>query len=87
LIFQQEEKLFRVWYPDSLMRIIGEDNIVAKFQTLHKHIKFLLRRLFGPRNLSLVILHDIQRTIEASLLSWLHQPSIELKEATKGVSA
>jgi hypothetical protein len=33
----------------------------------------------------LVMLHDVERTAHASLLSWLRQPSIELKQATSSV--
>uniref|UniRef100_A0ACD6AGH3 Uncharacterized protein n=1 Tax=Avena sativa TaxID=4498 RepID=A0ACD6AGH3_AVESA len=84
-IFQQEEKLFHIWYPDSFMRILGEDNVINVLQSLHKHIKVLVLRLFGPRNLSRVLLGDIQRTAEASLRSWLQQPSIELKDATSSM--
>jgi cytochrome P450 family 26 subfamily A len=85
LIFQQEEKLFQIWYPESLMRILGADCIIATLGSFHKHLRSLVLRLFGPENLRLVMLHDVQRIAHASLLSWLHQPSIELKQATSSV--
>lgn len=85
LVFQQEEKLFQIWYPESLMRILGADCIIATLGSFHKHLRTLVLRLFGPENLRLVLLQDVQRTAQASLLSWLDQPSIEAKEATSSM--
>uniref|UniRef100_A0ACD5YPJ3 Uncharacterized protein n=1 Tax=Avena sativa TaxID=4498 RepID=A0ACD5YPJ3_AVESA len=85
LVFQQEEKLFQIWYPESLMRIMGADCIVATLGSFHKHMRSLVLRLFGPENLRLVLLHDVQRTTQASLLSWLNQHNIDLKQATSSM--
>ncbi|KAF7086671.1 hypothetical protein CFC21_089947 [Triticum aestivum] len=82
LVFQREEKLFQIWYPESVMRIFGADSIISKLGSFHRHMRSLVLRLFGPENLRLVMLHDAQRTVQTSLLSWLNQPSVELKEAT-----
>uniref|UniRef100_A0A453QSS4 Uncharacterized protein n=1 Tax=Aegilops tauschii subsp. strangulata TaxID=200361 RepID=A0A453QSS4_AEGTS len=87
LVFQQEEKLFQIWYPESFMRILGADCIIATLGSFHKHMRSLVLKLLGPENLRLVLLHDVQRATQASLLSWLDQPSIELKEATSSVWA
>ncbi|KAF0910084.1 hypothetical protein E2562_001320 [Oryza meyeriana var. granulata] len=38
-VFQQEGRLFQMWYPDSVMRIIGADSIVTTLGSLHKHIR------------------------------------------------
>ena len=85
LVFQKEEKLFQIWYPESLMRIMGADCIIATLGTFHKHLRTLVLRLFGPENLRMVLLHEIQQTAQANLLSWLDHPSIEVKEATSSV--
>ncbi|XP_020168914.1 cytochrome P450 87A3-like [Aegilops tauschii subsp. strangulata] len=85
LVFQQEEKLFQIWYPESFMRILGADCIIATLGSFHKHMRSLVLKLLGPENLRLVLLHDVQRATQASLLSWLDQPSIELKEATSSM--
>ncbi|KAI5014214.1 hypothetical protein ZWY2020_055604 [Hordeum vulgare] len=82
LVFQKEEKLFQIWYPESLMRIMGADCDIITLGTFHKHLKSLVLRLFGPENLRTVLLHEVQQTAQASLLSWLDHPSIEVKEAT-----
>jgi cytochrome P450 family 26 subfamily A len=84
LVFQQE-KMFQIWYPESMMRIMGADCIIATLGSFHKHLRSLVLRLFGPENLRLVLLRDVQRMARASLLSWLHHPSIELKKETSRV--
>nr|XP_015613552.1 cytochrome P450 87A3 [Oryza sativa Japonica Group] len=84
-VFQQEERLFQMWYPDSFIRIIGTDSLIRTHGLLHRHIKNLALRLFGPENLRREIIHDVQKTVEASLSSWLNQPSIELKEAVSSM--
>ncbi|KAI4976978.1 hypothetical protein ZWY2020_050585 [Hordeum vulgare] len=85
LVFQQEEKLFQIWYPESFMRILGADCIIATLGSFHKHMRSLVLKLLGPENLRLVLLHDVQKATRASLLSWLDLPSIELKEATSSM--
>ncbi|XP_037482312.1 cytochrome P450 87A3-like [Triticum dicoccoides] len=85
LVFQKEEKLFQIWYPESLMRIMGADCIIATLGTFHKHLRTLVLRLFGPENLRMVLLHEVQQTAQASLFSWLDHPSIEVKEATSSM--
>jgi cytochrome P450 family 26 subfamily A len=85
LVFQQEEKMFQIWYPESMMRIMGADCIIATLGSFHKHLRSLVLRLFGPENLRLVLLRDVQRMARASLLSWFHHPSIELKKETSRV--
>uniref|UniRef100_A0A0D9VX32 Cytochrome P450 n=1 Tax=Leersia perrieri TaxID=77586 RepID=A0A0D9VX32_9ORYZ len=79
-VFQQEERLFQIWYPDSFMRIIGADSIITTLGPSHKHIRNLVLRLFGPENLRRSMLQEVQKTAQASLLSWLDRPSIEVKE-------
>ncbi|TVU25238.1 hypothetical protein EJB05_27727, partial [Eragrostis curvula] len=77
--FQQEEKAFEIWYPDSFMRILGDDNIITSTASLHKHIRNMILRLFGPENLRLFLLHDVQSAVDKSLGSWVDRQSIELK--------
>uniref|UniRef100_A0A453LCQ9 Cytochrome P450 87A3 n=1 Tax=Aegilops tauschii subsp. strangulata TaxID=200361 RepID=A0A453LCQ9_AEGTS len=82
VVFQQDERLFENWWPESVMRIFGAESIIPSMGSFHKHAKNLILRIFGPENLRLVLLQDVQRTAQASLLSWLDLPSVELKEAT-----
>ncbi|VAI34773.1 unnamed protein product [Triticum turgidum subsp. durum] len=85
LVFQQDERLFENWWPESVMRIFGAESIIPSMGSFHKHAKNLILRIFGPENLRLVLLQDVQRTAQASLLSWLDLPSVELKEATSSM--
>ncbi|KAF0910088.1 hypothetical protein E2562_001324 [Oryza meyeriana var. granulata] len=84
-VFQQEERLFQIWYPDSFMRIIGADSIITTLGSSHKHLRNLVLRLFGPENLRLSMLQEVQKTAHASLLSWLDRPCIEVKEAVSSM--
>ncbi|OEL31091.1 Cytochrome P450 87A3, partial [Dichanthelium oligosanthes] len=84
-VFQQEEKAFQIWYPESFMRILGDDNILSSVGSLHKHMRNLVLRVFGPENLRLVLLHDVQSAVKTSLDSWLEKPSIELKAAASSM--
>uniref|UniRef100_A0A0E0NZ33 Cytochrome P450 n=1 Tax=Oryza rufipogon TaxID=4529 RepID=A0A0E0NZ33_ORYRU len=80
LVFQQEERLFQCWYPNSFMRVFGADSIITTFGSSHRHVRNLVLRLFGPENLRRAMLQEMQKTAQASLLSWLDRPSIEVKE-------
>ncbi|KAL5210626.1 hypothetical protein ABZP36_006249 [Zizania latifolia] len=84
-VIQQEERLFQIWYPDSFTRIVGADSILTTLGSSHKHIRNLVLRLFGPEHLRRAMIQEVQKTAQASLLSWLHHPSIELKEAVSNM--
>nr|CAB3500459.1 unnamed protein product [Digitaria exilis] len=80
-VLQQEEKAFHIWFPDSFMKLLGEENIARCYGSLHKNTRNLIRRVFGPENLRLVLLHDMQGAVDRCLSSWRDSPSIELKPA------
>lgn len=84
-VLQQEEKLFQIWYPGSFMRITSAESIITAHGLLHRHIRNLVLRIFGPGNLRQEIIQEMHKTAEASLSSWLNHPSIELKEAISSV--
>lgn len=86
LVFQQEERLFQCWYPNSFMRVFGADSIITTFGSSHRHVRNLVLRLFGPENLRRAMLQEMQKTAQASLPSWLDRPSIEVKEEVSSVS-
>jgi cytochrome P450 family 26 subfamily A len=85
LVLQQEERGFQIWYPSSFMRVLGASNIVSALGPLHRHIRNLVLRLFGPEALRLVLLHDVQRSARDELRSWLDRPDVEVKTATSRV--
>uniref|UniRef100_J3LRB3 Cytochrome P450 n=1 Tax=Oryza brachyantha TaxID=4533 RepID=J3LRB3_ORYBR len=80
-VFQQEGRLFQLWYPYSVMRIFGIPTIATTLGPLHRLMRSLVLRFLGPEALRQSVLHEVQKTAEAALLSWLDQPSIECKEA------
>jgi cytochrome P450 family 26 subfamily A len=83
----QEERGFQIWYPSSFMRILGANNMVSMLGPLHRHIRNLVLRLFGPEALRLVLLHDVQRSARDELRSWLDRPDVEVRTATSRVSS
>ncbi|AQK64054.1 cytochrome P450 87A3 [Zea mays] len=81
-VLQQEERGFQIWYPSSFMRVFGDDNIISALGPLHRHIRNLVLRLFGPEALRLVLLRDVQRSARDELRSWLDHPDVEVRTAT-----
>ncbi|KAJ1277125.1 hypothetical protein BS78_05G270400 [Paspalum vaginatum] len=81
-VIQQEEKAFQIWYPDSFMRILGENNIVSASGSLHTYMRNMVLRVFGPENLRLLLLQDVHSAVNMSLASWAQKQSIELKTAS-----
>ncbi|KAJ1277205.1 hypothetical protein BS78_05G277200, partial [Paspalum vaginatum] len=81
-VIQQEEKAFQMWYPESFMRILGENNIVSASGSLHKYMRNMVLRVFGPENLRLLLLQDVHSAVNMSLASWAEKQSIELKTAS-----
>ncbi|CAN6323114.1 unnamed protein product [Urochloa humidicola] len=81
-VLQQEERAFQIWYPSSFMRVFGADNIITALGPLHRHMRALMLRLFGPESLRLVLLRDVHRSARAELQSWLGRPDVEVRAAT-----
>ncbi|CAN6309970.1 unnamed protein product [Urochloa humidicola] len=81
-VLQQEERAFQIWYPSSFRRAFGANNIISALGPLHRHMRALMLRLFGPESLRLVLLHDVNRSARGELLSWLGRPDVEVRTAT-----
>ncbi|GJN23819.1 hypothetical protein PR202_gb11525 [Eleusine coracana subsp. coracana] len=82
-VLQQEERAFQIWYPSSFMRVFGADNIINALGPLHRHIRSLVLRLFGPESLRRALLHDVQSAARDELQSWLHRrQGVEVRAAT-----
>uniref|UniRef100_A0A804M1P9 Uncharacterized protein n=1 Tax=Zea mays TaxID=4577 RepID=A0A804M1P9_MAIZE len=81
---QEEERAFQIWYPPSFLRVLGADSTVSALGPLHRHIRALVLRLFGPESLRLVLLRDVPRSARAELRSWLRRPGpgVEVRAAT-----
>jgi hypothetical protein len=84
---QEEERAFQIWYPPSFLRVLGADSTVSALGPLHRHIRALVLRLFGPESLRLVLLRDVPRSARAELRSWLRRPGpgVEVRAATSRV--
>ncbi|KAL6643923.1 hypothetical protein ACP70R_018689 [Stipagrostis hirtigluma subsp. patula] len=85
-VFQQEGKAFEMWFPNSFMKIMGEENIIRSSGSLHKHSRNMILRVIGHENLKLGLLHDVHRVVQRSLSSWLDRPSIDLKPAISSMT-
>jgi len=84
-VLQEEERAFQIWYPPSFMWVLGADSIITALGPLHRHIRALVLRLFGPESLRLVLLRDVQRSARSELRSWLRLPDVEVRAATSRV--
>ncbi|KAK3149785.1 hypothetical protein QOZ80_3AG0222750 [Eleusine coracana subsp. coracana] len=84
IVLQLEERAFQIWYPSSFMRVFGADNIINALGPLHRHIRSLVLRLFGPESLRRALLRDVQSAARDELQSWLHQGQhgVEVRAAT-----
>ncbi|KAG2574129.1 cytochrome P450 87A3-like [Panicum virgatum] len=81
MVFQQEGQLFRSWYPDSFVEILGRDNVGEQQGAMFRHLKNMVLRYFGPESLRESVLRDVERAIASSLCTWSTLPAVELKEA------
>lgn len=87
-VLQQEERSFQIWYPSSFMRVFGADSMISALGPLHRHIRSLVLRLFGPESLRRALLRDVQRVARDELRSWLHRrQGVEVRAATSRVCA
>jgi cytochrome P450 len=84
-VLKQDNRAFQIWYPESLKRILGAVLEVTSSESLHKRMRTMVLRVFGPENLRLVLLRDVQGAARSNLSSWADRPSIELKEAVSSV--
>ncbi|XP_020248784.1 cytochrome P450 87A3-like isoform X2 [Asparagus officinalis] len=80
-VFQQEGNLFQSWYPETFMEIFGQDSAAALHGYIHKYIKNLVLKLFGPESLRERLLHDVEKSARLSLCLWSEESSVELKDA------
>ena len=86
-IFQQEGKLFRIWYPDAGISIIGKKSIITFTGAAHKFIRSFTSKLFGLENLKEALIQELEDTMEQGFATWAAKPSIEVNDAISDVSA
>lgn len=80
-IFQQENKLFQSWYPDTFRKILGRENLGELHGSIHKYVKNMVLNLVGPEILK-NMLPEIEQVAQRTLQQWSCEDSVELKEAS-----
>lgn len=83
-IFQQENKLFQCWYPDTFRKILGRENLADLHGSIHKYVKNMVLNLVGPESLK-TMLPEIEQVAQRTLQQWSCEDSVELKEASANV--
>ncbi|KAI3756456.1 hypothetical protein L1987_56277 [Smallanthus sonchifolius] len=81
MVFQQEGQMFQSWYPYSLRKIYGKQNVSTLHGYLHKHLKNMVLNLFGHGSLK-SMLSDIESVATRNIDTWVGQGTVELKAAT-----
>ncbi|KAK6918429.1 Cytochrome P450 [Dillenia turbinata] len=81
-IFQQEGKLFEIWYPESFSKIIGQESFLKYHGILHKYLKNLVRNLVSPEKLKENMLREMNATTHKFLNQWTGQDSFDVKEGS-----
>lgn len=86
-IFQQQGKLFRIWYPNAGSDIIGKKSIITFTGAVHKFIRSFSSKLFGLENLKEALIQELEDTMKQGFAAWAAKPSIEVNNAIADVSA
>ncbi|KAL6643712.1 hypothetical protein ACP70R_018478 [Stipagrostis hirtigluma subsp. patula] len=78
-IFQQEGKLFQMWFPGAGISMFGKEAIGSLGAT-HKFIRSFAAKLFGPENIREVLMREVEDAMRQSFEAWAAKPSVELKK-------
>ncbi|KAF6166349.1 hypothetical protein GIB67_034900 [Kingdonia uniflora] len=73
-------RLFQSWYLDSGTNLFGERTVLIAHSFLHRFLKNMLLKVFGPENLKENLLPEIEETTRRYLKHWSSQPSVESKD-------
>uniref|UniRef100_A0A0D9WWK3 Cytochrome P450 n=1 Tax=Leersia perrieri TaxID=77586 RepID=A0A0D9WWK3_9ORYZ len=79
-IFQQEGKLFQLWYPQTATSIIGKKSFTTLNGAVLKFFRSLGSKLFGSENLKESLLPELENSMRESFASWASKPSIDVKD-------
>ncbi|TVU06549.1 hypothetical protein EJB05_49770, partial [Eragrostis curvula] len=80
-IFREDDKLFQLWYPDTMNSIFGKKTVAAGYGPIHKYVRSIAGPIFAPTNLKETFIYETERIMAESLREWATKPSIEVKEA------
>ncbi|KAG2632498.1 hypothetical protein PVAP13_2NG110700 [Panicum virgatum] len=80
-MFRHNDKLFQLWYPDTINSIFGKKSISACYGSIHKYFRSFAAPLYAPKNLKEAFVSEMESIITESLRTWAANPNIEVKEA------
>ncbi|KAJ0802768.1 putative cytochrome P450 superfamily [Helianthus annuus] len=85
MVFQQEGHLFQLWYPDSMTKVLGKQNLGSLHGYMHKYLKNMVQNLVGHASLKKMIL-EVESVTTRHIEKWANQETVELRTATADVS-
>ncbi|KAF7062701.1 LOW QUALITY PROTEIN: hypothetical protein CFC21_069276 [Triticum aestivum] len=77
-ILQQEDTLFRIWFPRAL-KIFGEKSLEAFHGKTHKFIRRCAHTLLGIQTLKDVLLPEMEAALRERLAAWATKPSVDVR--------
>jgi hypothetical protein len=86
-VFRQNDNLFQLWYPETMMSILGKKTTATGIGQIHKHMRSILAPLYAPKNLKEAFISEMEGIVAESLRLWATKPSIDVKEALTDVSS
>lgn len=84
-IFQQEGKLFQLWYTQSALKLTGKQGLTVHHGAFHRYLKNLILNLVSPENLKASLLSEMDDITRKHLDSWSRLSMFDVKEATETV--
>ncbi|KAJ0609506.1 putative cytochrome P450 [Helianthus annuus] len=81
MVFQQEGHLFQLWYPDSMTKVLGKQNLGSLHGYMHKYLKNMVQNLVGHASLKKMIL-EVESVTTRHIEKWANQETVELRTAT-----
>ncbi|CAH1453681.1 unnamed protein product [Lactuca virosa] len=80
MVLQQEGQRFESWYPESLTKIFGSQNLGSLHGNLFKYLKNMVLTIVGPESLKKTLL-EVESVATKSIEGWACKETVELKTA------
>ncbi|KFK26104.1 hypothetical protein AALP_AA8G203400 [Arabis alpina] len=84
-ILRQENKSFKLSYPDGFVKPLGKDSLFLQTGNIHKHIKQISMRLLGSENLKRKIIKDMDRVTREHLSLKANKGKFDVKDAVSSL--
>ncbi len=85
-IFQQEEKLFELWYLDAFAKLLDQVGTGINVAHIHKYVRSMALNYFGVNALKEKLLPQLEEMVHETLHNWSCQASIDVQYASTTVS-